>query len=78
MLRSLIFAVVFYLNTALFLACGSWLLLAPRSWAMQGLRLHGLASLWIPPVWAETLVYGAMLMVLVVRPAGLFSRIGDA
>jgi len=46
MLRSLIFAVVFYLNTALFLACGSWLLLAPRSWAMQGLRLHGLASLW--------------------------------
>jgi branched-chain amino acid transport system permease protein len=41
-------------------------------------QVHGLASLWIPPVWAETLVYGAMLMVLIVRPAGLFSRIGDA
>jgi 1-acyl-sn-glycerol-3-phosphate acyltransferase len=46
MLRSLLFAAVFYLNTALFLLFGSWLLLAPRRWAMQGLRLHGLASLW--------------------------------
>ena len=25
---------------------GSWLLAAPRRWAMRGLRLHGLASLW--------------------------------
>jgi 1-acyl-sn-glycerol-3-phosphate acyltransferase len=46
MLRSLLFAAVFYLNTAVFLLLGSWLLLAPRRWAMQGLRLHGLASLW--------------------------------
>jgi 1-acyl-sn-glycerol-3-phosphate acyltransferase len=46
MLRSLLFAVVFYLNTAMFLVFGSWLLLAPRRWAMHGLRLHGLASLW--------------------------------
>ena len=45
-LRSLVFAVVFYVNTAAFLVCGSWLLLAPRRWAMEGLRLHGLASLW--------------------------------
>ena len=37
---------MFYVNTALFLVLGSWLLLAPRSWAMEGLRLHGLASLW--------------------------------
>jgi 1-acyl-sn-glycerol-3-phosphate acyltransferase len=44
--RSLLFAVVFYVNTAVFLVLGSWLLLAPRSWAMEGLRLHGLASLW--------------------------------
>jgi branched-chain amino acid transport system permease protein len=41
-------------------------------------QVHGIASLWIPPVWAETLVYGVMLLVLIVRPAGLFSRIGDA
>lgn len=46
MLRSLVFLIVFYLNTAVFLICGSWLFLAPRSWAMEGLRLHGLASLW--------------------------------
>ncbi len=44
--RSLIFFVVFYVNTALFLVLGSWLLLAPRRWAMEGLRLHGLVSLW--------------------------------
>ena len=46
MLRSLVFLVVFYVNTAVFLVLGSWLLLAPRRWAMEGLRLHGLASLW--------------------------------
>jgi 1-acyl-sn-glycerol-3-phosphate acyltransferase len=46
MFRSLLFAAVFYLNTIVFLVFGSWLLLAPRRWAMQGLRLHGLASLW--------------------------------
>jgi 1-acyl-sn-glycerol-3-phosphate acyltransferase len=46
MLRSLIFLVVFYVNTAVFLVLGSWLLLGPRRWAMEGLRLHGLASLW--------------------------------
>ena len=46
MFRSLLFLVVFYVNTAVFLLLGSWLLLAPRRWAMEGLRLHGLASLW--------------------------------
>lgn len=47
MLRSVLFAVAFYAVTALFLLLGSWLLLAPRPWAMYGLRLHGLASLWL-------------------------------
>jgi 1-acyl-sn-glycerol-3-phosphate acyltransferase len=46
LLRSLVFLAVFYVNTAAFLLLGSWLLLAPRRWAMEGLRLHGLASLW--------------------------------
>jgi branched-chain amino acid transport system permease protein len=41
-------------------------------------QVQGLASLWIPPVWAETLVYGVMLLVLVIRPAGLFNRLGEA
>jgi branched-chain amino acid transport system permease protein len=41
-------------------------------------QVQGLASLWIPPVWAETLVYVVMLLVLVIRPAGLFNRLGEA
>ncbi len=41
MLRSLVFLAVFYINTAVFLVLGSWLLLAPRRCAMVGLRLHG-------------------------------------
>ncbi|MCB1520342.1 MAG: 1-acyl-sn-glycerol-3-phosphate acyltransferase [Hyphomicrobiaceae bacterium] len=45
-LRSLVFAVVFYINTALFLLLGSPLLLGPRRYAMMGLRAHARASLW--------------------------------
>jgi branched-chain amino acid transport system permease protein len=41
-------------------------------------QVHSIASLWIPPVWAETLLYGVMMMVLVVRPGGLYGRIGEA
>jgi len=47
MLRSLLFAVAFYTVTALFLLLGSWLLLAPRAWAMAGLRWHGLTCVWL-------------------------------
>lgn len=46
MIRSLIYAVVFYANTALFLVLGSPLLLGPRRWAMMGLKAHAHASLW--------------------------------
>jgi 1-acyl-sn-glycerol-3-phosphate acyltransferase len=46
MLRSLIFLVVFYLNTAVILVFGSPLLLGPRSWAMAGLWFHAVTSLW--------------------------------
>ena len=45
--RSAAFGAAFYVTTALFLGLGSWLLLAPRSWAMQGLRWHGLCCLWL-------------------------------
>ncbi len=44
--RSLLFAVVFYVNTAVFLVLGSPLLLGPRRWAMLGLKAHAHASLW--------------------------------
>ncbi len=46
LIRSLLFTAVFYINTAVFLVGGSWLLLAPRHWAMAGLKAHARASLW--------------------------------
>jgi 1-acyl-sn-glycerol-3-phosphate acyltransferase len=47
MLRSLIFAAAFYLVTGFMLIGLSWLLLAPRSWAMAGLKLHARIVLWL-------------------------------
>lgn len=47
MLRSLLFACAFYLNTGLFLVLGSPLLLAPRRWAMAGLKVHAIVTLWL-------------------------------
>lgn len=47
MVRSVLFAIAFYLSSALFLVLGSWLLLGPRSWAMAGLKAHGLTSVWL-------------------------------
>ncbi len=46
-LRSWIFAAAYYIVTALFLLLGSWLLAAPRSWAMRSLALHAKTSLWL-------------------------------
>jgi len=46
MIRSLVFLVVFYVNTAVILLLGSPLLLGPRSWAMAGLRFHAVTSMW--------------------------------
>jgi 1-acyl-sn-glycerol-3-phosphate acyltransferase len=40
-IRSLIYAFVFYVVTALYLVLGSWLLVGPRRWAMKGLEVHG-------------------------------------
>jgi 1-acyl-sn-glycerol-3-phosphate acyltransferase len=46
MLRSIIFGIAFNVTTALFLVFGSPLLLAPRSWAMAGLKVHARTTLW--------------------------------
>lgn len=46
-LRSIIYAAAFYVTTALYLLLGSWLLLAPRRWAMAGLSLHGRTCVWL-------------------------------
>ncbi len=45
--RSVLFYPVLYINWALFLILGSWLLFAPRRWAMAGLAAHGRATVWL-------------------------------
>ena len=47
MLRSLIYAAAFYIVTGIMLVGLSWLLVAPRSWAMAGLKLHARIALWL-------------------------------
>lgn len=44
-LRSVLFAFLFYSTTTIFLIIGSPLLLAPRHYAMSGLRLHAMTCL---------------------------------
>jgi 1-acyl-sn-glycerol-3-phosphate acyltransferase len=46
-LRSGLFYPVLYINWALFLIFGSWLLLGPRRWAMAGLAAHGRVTVWL-------------------------------
>lgn len=47
MLRSLLFNILFYLTTALFLLFGSPLLFGPRRWAMAALAVHARFELWL-------------------------------
>lgn len=46
-LRALLFSLVFYITTTLFLVLGSPLLLCPRRWAMAGLKAHAIVCLWL-------------------------------
>lgn len=47
LLRSLAFALLFYVSTAVFVVGGSFLLFGPRRYAMAGLKAHALVSLWL-------------------------------
>lgn len=47
LVRSLVFALLFYLCTAIFVVGGSFLLLGKRRWAMAGLKAHAIVSLWL-------------------------------
>jgi 1-acyl-sn-glycerol-3-phosphate acyltransferase len=47
MLRSIVFAAVFYVTTALFVVLGSFLLFGPRRYAMMGLKAHAITCLWL-------------------------------
>jgi 1-acyl-sn-glycerol-3-phosphate acyltransferase len=47
LLRSLVFALLFYVSTAIFVIGGSFLLFGPRRYAMAGLKTHAIVSLWL-------------------------------
>jgi 1-acyl-sn-glycerol-3-phosphate acyltransferase len=47
MIRSIVYVLLFYIVTALFLLIGSPLLLAPRGWAMAGLKAHARTCVWL-------------------------------
>ena len=47
MARSLLFNVLFYVTTTLFVVLGSPLLFGPRRWAMAALATHGRFELWL-------------------------------
>ena len=47
MARSLLFNVLFYVTTTLFVVIGSPLLFAPRRWAMAAFAVHGRFELWL-------------------------------
>jgi branched-chain amino acid transport system permease protein len=41
-------------------------------------QIQAIASLYISPVWTDPIVFGIMVAILMVRPQGLFGRIGHA
>jgi len=41
-------------------------------------QVQAIASLYISPVWADPIVFGIMVIMLMVRPQGLFGRLGHA
>jgi 1-acyl-sn-glycerol-3-phosphate acyltransferase len=47
MIRSVVYAITFYVVTGLMLVFGIWLLVAPRAWMMAALRVHGQMCTWL-------------------------------
>jgi branched-chain amino acid transport system permease protein len=41
-------------------------------------QVQAISSLYISPVWADPIVFGIMVLMLMVRPQGLFGRLGHA
>ena len=54
LVRSIAFAAAFYVVTALMLVGLIWLLLGPRRWAIEALKLHGRICIWLLRVIAGT------------------------
>jgi branched-chain amino acid transport system permease protein len=40
-------------------------------------QIQSVASLYVSPVWTDPLVFGIMVLMLMVRPQGLFGKLGD-
>ena len=47
MVRSVLFGILFYVSTTLFVVLGSPLLFGPRSWAVAALKVHARTELWL-------------------------------
>lgn len=41
-------------------------------------QIQSISSLYVSPVWSDPIVFAIMVLVLVVRPQGLFGRLGNA
>jgi branched-chain amino acid transport system permease protein len=41
-------------------------------------QVQAMASLIVSPVWSDPIVFGIMVLVLVIRPQGMFGRLGHA
>ena len=41
-------------------------------------QVQAISALFISPVWADPIVFGVMVLVLMFRPQGIFGRIGHA
>jgi branched-chain amino acid transport system permease protein len=41
-------------------------------------QIQAISSLYISPVWSDPIVFGILVIVLMVRPQGLFGRLGRA
>jgi branched-chain amino acid transport system permease protein len=41
-------------------------------------QVQAIASLYISPVWTDPIVFAIMVLVLMLRPQGLFGRLGRA
>ncbi len=39
-------------------------------------QIQSISSLWISPVWGDPLVFGIMVLMLMVRPQGLYGKLG--
>jgi branched-chain amino acid transport system permease protein len=39
-------------------------------------QVQAMASLIVSPVWSDPIVFGIMVLVLVIRPQGMFGRLG--